>query len=380
LQGPARRELEVTSLGWTGSTPGLVSGNVVLVDGNRPVDEVDASAWANQVVLVAPEASDGVRGFAQAPALAALAERAHALALIDGVGRPGAARHTGPLGFPARSSGLPVLDMSAAQRRELADLVRSGTRPRLEIDVENRFIDGPIEEANLVGEIRGSVHPDEIVLLAAHLDSWDLATGATDDGVGVATVLGAVAAIRASGERPARTIRVVLFSGEEQGLLGSSAYVARHASEQSDIVCVVALDWSSGPIVRFPLAGHPELAPLFERIPRLRDGFEAITVAPGFLTFTDAFAFTLAGVPGIAPLQASPDYDAVAHSAGDSRDRVDPDALRFNTRVMAATALLLADAEARPGWRIAADEVRRSLAPLQGTLDMLGLAVPDGTR
>ena len=380
LPGPPTRELEVTAYGWTGSTPGPVTGSVVLLDGNRPIDEVDASDWADKVVLVSPLASDGIRGVAEGPALVALAEKAHALAFIDGVNRPGAARHTGPLGFPAVSSRLPVLDMSDAQREELADLVRAGTRPQLRIDVDNEFIDGPIAEANVVGDIVGATHPEEIVLLAAHLDAWDLATGATDDGVGVATVLGAVAAIRDSGVRPARTIRVVLFTGEEQGLLGSQAYVERHASELPDIVCVVALDWGTGRIVQFPLAGHPELSPVFERVARLRKEFAGITVAPGFLTFTDAFAFTLAGVPAIAPLQVSPDYDAVAHSAGDSMDRVDLDGLRFNTRVMAATAMVLADADVRPGRKLTPDEVRRSLAILEGALRLLHLSVPEGRQ
>ena len=113
----------------------------------------------------------------------------------------------------------------------------------IDINVENSFSAGPVPSENIVGEIEGGVHPEQVVLVSAHLDSWDLGTGATDDGFGAAAVLGAAQALVRTGLRPARTLRFVLFTGEEEGLLGSRAYVRQHATELGNIVAVFALDW-----------------------------------------------------------------------------------------------------------------------------------------
>ena len=96
---------------------------------------------------------------------------------------------------------------------------------RLKINVQNRVTDGPVDSANVVGEIRGTEHPEQIIVVGGHLDSWDLASGSTDNGCGATVTLGAAEAIVKSGFKPRRTIRFVLFTGEEQGLLGSLAYV-----------------------------------------------------------------------------------------------------------------------------------------------------------
>src|ERR1700674_311577 len=100
----------------------------------------------------------------------------------------------------------------------------------IDINVENSFSAGPVPSENIVGEIEGAVNPKKVVLVGAHLDSWDLGTGATYDGFGAAAVLGAAQALVRSGLRPARTLRFVLFTGEEEGLLGSRAYVRQHAA------------------------------------------------------------------------------------------------------------------------------------------------------
>src|SRR5258708_40108215 len=111
-------------------------------------------------------------------------------------------------------------------------LLQKGS-PEIELSLSNYLSDGPVEVSNTVAEIRGSEKPDEVVIICAHLDSWDLGSGATDDGAGVASVLEAARAIKALGLRPKRTIRVVLFTGEEQGEVGSREYVKQHQGELS---------------------------------------------------------------------------------------------------------------------------------------------------
>src|SRR5262245_63124468 len=108
---------------------------------------------------------------------------------------------------------------------------RENAVTRVETEIENKFIPGPITVYNTVGEVRGSEKPDEIVVVGAHLDSWDLAQGTTDNGTGSCIVLETARTVARSGVRPKRTIRFCLFSGEEQGLYGSKAYVKAHKDE-----------------------------------------------------------------------------------------------------------------------------------------------------
>ena len=373
LTAPINRELSVASYGWSGSTQGAVTGEVVLVDGGAALTKESTQRWRHRIVLVAPVSKDIIRDVADAPVLAKWAEKAHALAVIDGIARPGAILHTGPLGYQGRETSLPFLDMPEPQRQQLERLVRQGARPKVRLNISTRFSNGRVTEENVVGEIRGSQLPEEMVLLGAHLDSWDLSPGATDDGTGVAVVIAAARLIHDSGIAPSRTIRFVLFTGEEQGLLGSQAYVQRHRAEMASLVCAFALDWGAGPISRFPLAGHPEMEAPLQQLFRTSDTFKSIEISPGFLTFTDGFSFTFAGLPGIGLEQDSPDYDRKAHSAEDALGAVDESALRFNTRVLAQTAVWLANLAKRPGTTFTQSENEQALRPVRNTLQILGV-------
>ena len=245
----------------------------------------------------------------------------------------------------------------------------------MRLSVVNDFSPGPVTSNNVVGEIEGTIHPEQVVLVGAHLDSWDLGTGATDDGFGVAAVLGAAQALVRSGLRPARTIRFVLFSGEEQGLLGSTAYVHSHASELDSMVAALVLDWGAGPIVKFPVAGHPELLPSLQQLNTLAPALGLQPPDDGWLFMTDAYAFTLAGVPGIAPLVQSPRYYEEAHSIEDTLDKVNPADLRQAMTVLTVASFLLADSPSTPLTRFTFEQTRSSL--IQGKqnqmLELFGL-------
>ena len=130
LTRPYERQLEVASYGWSGSTHGAVSAEVVLVDGNATLTEEATRDWRGKAVLVAPLSKDGIRGVADAPVLAEWAEKVHSVAVIDGISRPGGILHTGPLGFPGRESSVPILDMPQMQRQRLERLVKQGAKPK----------------------------------------------------------------------------------------------------------------------------------------------------------------------------------------------------------------------------------------------------------
>jgi carboxypeptidase Q len=379
LISPFPLELIVASYGWAGSTPERdVEADVVKVDGDALADEARKSAaWTGKVLLVAskdPNHSDAMRTQSQLPAFLAAAAESHAVAVVLRDRRPGIALpHTGPLGFPGRAASIAVIDMAEEQERLLIRMLASGVPVRMRIDVVNEFTDGPISSSNIVGEIVGSQYPEQIVLLGAHLDSWDLGTGAIDDGFGVAAVLGAAKSIVAAGTKPDRTIRFVLFTGEEQGLLGSRAYTRAHQGELKDFVCVLILDWGNGPITKFPVHGHTELAaPLEEFLPSVGD-VAKVEVGSGYLTYTDAYSFIFAGVPAIAPLQNSLNYTTWGHSAADTLDKVDAEILTRNSALLALTAIWIADYPTRLGLMWPPARTAQELKNQQASLELLGL-------
>ena len=120
---------------------------------------------------------------------------------------------------PTRVAPLPSVVISHEDYAMLARLIQAGVTPRIEGRVENKMGKSPVQQWNTVAEIKGSTRPGQVVILGAHLDSWDLGTGTTDNGTGSMVVLEAARAIAQSGLKPQRTIRFILFSGEEEGLL-----------------------------------------------------------------------------------------------------------------------------------------------------------------
>jgi Zn-dependent M28 family amino/carboxypeptidase len=243
---------------------------------------------------------------------------------------------------------IPAVDLPVEHQRLIERLLLQNRPVSIDINVENRFSAGPVPSENIIGEIEGAVHPEKVVIVGAHLDSWDLGTGAMDDGFGAAAVLGAAQALVRTGLRPARTLRFMLFTGEEEGLLGSRAYIRQHTAELSNIVAAFALDWGAGPIVRLPTAGHPELLPLLRDLNELNPDLHLEPPDDGWLFMTDAYAFTLAGLPGIAPLVRAPGYFEQAHSAEDTLDKVSPADLRQAMTVLAMASFFLADAHDIP--------------------------------
>jgi len=162
-------------------------------------------------------------------------------------------------------------------------------------------------------------------------------------------VLAVAESLQALVAKPRRTIRFVFFTGEEEGLLGSLAYVRTHKVEMKNTVCAFVMDWGTGPITKLPLAGHDELESAFTHFTQLVGDLGQIQVDHTYLSFTDGYAFTLAGVPGIAPLQNSPNYALVGHSAADTLDKVDKKNLTDNTALLAAMSFWVANYPTRLG-------------------------------
>src|SRR6185295_12315510 len=169
-------------------------------------------------------------------------------------------------GSPYSVSPLPKLVVAHEDYAQMARLIENGMTPRFEAAITNTLGTKSVQQWNTVAEIRGSEKPGEVVILGAHLDSWDLGTGTTDNGTGSMVVLEAARAIAQSGLKPKRTIRFILFSGEEQGLLGSRAYAESHAATADSIQAVLVLDNGTGAITGQALQGRKDLEGLWKEL------------------------------------------------------------------------------------------------------------------
>jgi Zn-dependent M28 family amino/carboxypeptidase len=182
-----------------------------------------------------------------------------------------------------------------------------------------------------------------VVILGAHLDSWDLGTGVTDNGAGSMVVLEAARVLVSSGLQPRRTIRFILFAGEEQGLLGSRAYAAAHAASADSIQAVLVLDNGTGRIVGQALQGRSDLADTWRALLAPVAHLDAGNVRDAVKTGTDHLPFAEYGIPSFNFDQDPRGYSHTHHSESDTFDKAVGDDLAQASAVMAVTAYELAN-------------------------------------
>ena len=246
-------------------------------------------------------------------------------------------------GSPYSVSPLPNLVIAHEDFAQLARLIQNGVTPRFEAAVSNTIGRQSVQQYNTVAEIRGTEKPGEVVILGAHLDSWDLGTGTTDNGTGSMAVLEAARAIAQSGLKPKRTIRFILFSGEEEGLLGSAAYAAQHAATADSIQAVLVLDNGTGLITGQALQGRNQDEQLWKDLLAPVASLGAKNVRQGNKGGTDHLSFIPYGVPGWNFDQESRGYNHTHHSQVDTYDHAIGNDLIQASAVMAATAFELAN-------------------------------------
>jgi Zn-dependent M28 family amino/carboxypeptidase len=221
----------------------------------------------------------------------------------------------------------------------------------MELDIRNRFLDDDLASFNVLAEIPGTERPDEVVMLGAHFDSWHAGTGATDNAAGSAVMLEAVRILKALNLPLRRTVRIALWTGEEQGLLGSRAYVrgafgtadsAKPAHAKFSVYFNV--DNGTGAIRGVYLQGNQAAAPVFETWmkPFADRGVRTLTIRP--TGGTDHLAFDAAGLPGFQFIQDPIEYDSRTHHSNmDVWDRLLADDLKHNAAVVAAFVYLAAN-------------------------------------
>jgi carboxypeptidase Q len=233
-------------------------------------------------------------------------------------------------------------------------LLADGEDVRLEFNIINHDYPEGKTTYNVIGEIPGSDKADEIVMLGGHLDSWQSATGATDNGTGSAIMLEAVRLIQTLGLKPRRTIRVALWSGEEEGLLGSLAYVKEHFGtfenpkpEFAKLDCYFNVDTGTGRLRGGSIFGPPEAAAVLRKA---LEPFADLGVAGAMPTSsrvtagTDSTSFNNAGLPGIGMQQDPIEYNSVTHHTNlDTYERVIPEDVKNAAAVIAGSVLHVAN-------------------------------------
>lgn len=363
---PIVRTLTVASAGWSPSTNELVRGNVVYVAAAKPEELRAYSGKLKGSIVVYEKPSELMsRGLPTGPYSGPdiqvptppghrvpneddkFDEERRTFLKAEGVaavlydsGKHGALLSVSNVADDYESrAALPTAILTHEDYSLIWRLLQKGAA-EIQIALSNSFSEVPVEVHNVVAEIRGAEKPDEVVILCAHLDSWDLGSGSTDDGTGVVSVLEAMRAIKAVGLRPMRTIRVVLFSGEEQGEMGSREYVKQHRDEWPRISAV--LDDDTGTTRILTLRLHQNYAAR-ETVDLTLAPLEDLSLIQPWMERyhgSDYASFNDVGVPGFSLIgnQTDLEYDQTHHTQADTFDKVERSGIIHHAQVLAGWA------------------------------------------
>ena len=354
--------LRAVSEGWGPATPsGGIDANVVDIGAGTDAEFLRAGNTKGAILLAHSEIGstwpDLFNEYMRPPAIIARAVKEGAAAILWTGARERLLlyRHTNALN--GEIDKIPQAVVAREDALKLARLVAAAPgRVRVKLSLPNE-IGGPVEQENVVGEIRGYEKPDEIVILGAHLDSWELGTGAVDNGCNAALVIEAARASKATGLVPKRSIRFILFSGEEQGTIGSFAYVKSHSAELDKIRGVIIFDSGSGRVPGYSLGGRRDTEAGLRQILKPLEAWGATQHTTDASFGTDNFDFLLEGVPTFVANQEISDYLANYHAASDTFDKVDQREMKLNTVIAALTAWGIADRTEPIGKRLSRAEL-----------------------
>jgi Iap family predicted aminopeptidase len=271
---------------------------------------------------------------------------------------------------------IPQVLLAREDSLRIQRLIAHGAKVNMSISMPNRARPA-VASQNVIAELKGTELPNEVVILGAHLDSWELGTGALDNGCNAALVIDTLRAIKAAGVKPRRTIRFILFSGEEQGLFGSLEYVRAHRSELDNIVAELVLDAGSGAITSFSTGGRKDVDATLAPLLRPFAQWKAAEITNDAELGTDNFDFMLEGVPTILPNQDPANYLVNYHASSDTYDKVDFKQLKINEAMAAELVVELANAPARIGPRYTRKQIEATFPETHLDYEMKGFRLWD---
>lgn len=364
----------VVSIAWSPATPagGIEAAIVDVNDGSEAAFARAGAAAKGALVLVHSRLlrtwADLFDEYLRAGDIMDRALRAKAAGILWMSSREQGLLYRHINSFAGEIDRIPQALVAREDALRIARHIAAGQPVRARLTMPNR-IGGPFEAENVIAEIRGSDKANEIVMLGAHLDSWELGTGALDNGANCALVIEVARAIRAAGIKPRRTLRFALWNGEEQGLLGSWAYARDHRSELDRVVAYINFDAGTGPVTGYSLGGRSDtLAAVREALAPLESwGMNAHTldISGG----TDHLDFLFEGVPTFSANQDEANYIVNYHATSDTLDKVDLFALKRHAAYASVTMAGLANRDARPG-------PRQSRAQIEAQIKATGFDAP----
>ncbi len=363
---PENYPVRLVSTPWSPATPaGGITAEVVDVGTGDNADFAKAGvAVKGSIVLVhtgvlitfqqlAAEYLDG-------PEIVRNAQRAGAVAILWMSTRPNRLLYRHILAWGGNLEPLPQAIVAREDAERMARFLAHKQAVRVQLDMPNR-VTGPVESENVVAVIRGREKPDEFVLLGAHLDSWELGTGALDNGCNAAMVIDAARVIHSTGTIPRRSIRFVLFTGEEQGMVGSEAYSHAHQAEMDKMIAAVVFDAGSGKATGYEVSGRKDIVDGLREDLKPAQQLDAGDISLDAEMGTDNFDFLLEGVPTLVAEQEPANYMLNYHAESDTFDKVDIAQLKKNEALAVVTVYALADAPDRLGKRQSRAEIQQLL-------------------
>ncbi|MDP5141956.1 M20/M25/M40 family metallo-hydrolase [Rheinheimera baltica] len=352
VSAPFKQSLVVTALGGSIATPvDGINAQVVMFDSLEQLKAAASAQVKNKIVFINKGMGKDKLGSFYGAVVGARATGAIEAAklgakaiVIRSVGTSiNRFAHTGMMRYSDEVERIPAAAISVPDALQLAKMLKLKPELSLQLNMQNK-LPGTVTSYNVIAEITGSKYPEEIVLIGAHLDSWDEGTGALDDGAGVGIVM-ATAALLKQQARPERTVRVVLFGNEEGGLIGARAYAAKHAGNLSNHVFASESDFGAGLIWRLD-TGFGENSLAFGRT--LQEKLAPFGVTMGDNTASggpDISVLKAQGVPVVSLQQDGTDYFDYHHTPNDTLDKIDPAKLQQNLQVWLTTITTIANSQ-----------------------------------
>jgi carboxypeptidase Q len=349
IVSPVRSPLVMLGLGGSVSTPPEgIETETLVVSSFAELDARAADAKDRIVVFDVPFTSYGETVQYRATGPSRAARLGAAAMLLRSVGPVGLRTpHTGALRYAEGVRQIPSAAISAEDAQRLHRLQNRGVRVTVRLKMEARFLPD-VESANVVAELRGRELPDELVVLGGHLDSWDVGTGATDDGGGCVATWEALRVVKDLGLRPRRTLRVVLFTNEENGLRGGLAYRDRYKDQLSNHVLMIESDGGVFRPLGFGFSGNDAARRTIERIATLLTGLDAHRIGPQGGGADIGPSVEAGQVPAMS-LNVDGNYFLIHHTPADTIDRLQPDEIARSAAAMAVMAYVVADLPVRLG-------------------------------
>lgn len=341
---PPHHVLPMLGLGGSVATPpGGIEADVIVVANADELNKRAADVKGKIVLFNAIYTNYGETVQYRSGGASMAARHGAVASLVRSVGPMGLRTpHTGGMNYAADAAKIPTAAITAEDANRIQRLVNRGVRVRLRLKMEAKF-DPDVESFNVVGEIRGSERPDEIVLAGCHFDSWDPGTGASDDAAGCIVTWEAARLMKKLNIRPKRTVRIVLFTNEENGLRGGNAYRDQHAREAANHIFAVESDSGVFAPARLGFTGSEAARKLIGEIATLLAPIGMSEIAGGGGGADIGPIATLGKVPMMAYGGDSTKYFTIHHTPADTVDRIEPQEVSKAAASLAAMIYVVAD-------------------------------------